>query len=178
MFSIVPERPHDAAAINSLLEAAFGPDRLQKTVYKLRDGVEPIAGLSFVAIDEGGIVQASIRFWPVAIGPARTPAILLGPLAVLPAKKGQGMGKALMRHSLAVATDLGHRICVLVGDRPYYEPFGFVSALPYGLQLPGWVDPNRFLLRELAPGAMAGVGGMIGKPAKGDSPRRRRARVA
>lgn len=163
MFSITPERPYDQTVIETLLEASFGEDRLKKTVYKFRQGVEPISDLSFVAVDDGGAVQASIRYWPIAIGPAQVPAILLGPLAVLPAKKGQGMGKALMRHSLQVATELGHQICVLVGDRSYYEPFGFVSALPYGLQLPGWVDLDRFLLRELVPGAMDGVSGMIGK---------------
>jgi predicted N-acetyltransferase YhbS len=54
---------------------------------------------------------------------------------------------------------------VLVGDREYYEPFGFVPAAPLGLQLPGWVDLARFQVQALRPGALHGVSGMIGKPA-------------
>lgn len=161
-FTIVPERPFDSAAIEKLLQAAFGPDRHAKTVYKLREGVAPLPELSFVALDEGGVLQASIRYWPILIG-RRWPAVLLGPLAVNPVHKGRGMGKALMRHSLAEAARLGHGICVLVGDHDYYAPFGFVHAEPFGLKLPGWVDLDRFHVRELLPGAMTGVSGMIGR---------------
>src|SRR6185436_5042922 len=49
---IVPERRRDAAAVEALIEQAFGPDRLSKTVYKLREGVKPVRELGFVAIDE------------------------------------------------------------------------------------------------------------------------------
>ncbi|MCW5751511.1 MAG: N-acetyltransferase [Alphaproteobacteria bacterium] len=161
-FSIVPERPFDAAAIEMLLQVAFGPDRHAKTVYKLREGVEPLPDLAFVALDEGGVLQASIRYWPILID-RRWPAVLLGPLAVNPVHKGRGMGKALMRHSLAEAARLGHRLCLLVGDHDYYAPFGFVHAAPFGLKLPGWVDLDRFHVRELVPGAMAGVSGMVGR---------------
>ncbi len=170
MFPIVPERPDDAAQIEPLLDVCFGPDRQQKTVYGLREGVAPIAGLAF-AVHDGEKLVGSLRFWPIVIA-GRTPAILLGPLAVDPSRRGEGIGRALMRHGLYEATRLGHRICVLVGDRAYYEPFGFRSAPAAGLELPGWVDPERFLVMELAPHALDGVAGMIGK-AKGR--RRRRA---
>ncbi|HYM32354.1 MAG TPA: N-acetyltransferase [Candidatus Cybelea sp.] len=163
MFTIVPERPGDQALIEPLLDLGFGPDRHKKTVYGLRQGVEPIAALSFVALDADARLQASIRYWPIAIG-GRWPAVLLGPVAVNPARRGEGMGKALIRHTLELARRLGHRICVLVGDRDYYEPFGFRNAGEAGLELPGWADPERFQVRELTPGALKGVSGMIGKP--------------
>lgn len=176
MFEILPERPHDAAAIEALLEASFGPDRKAKTVYRLREAIAPLPDLSFVVVDDIGQLQASIRYWPILIGGA-APAILLGPLAVNPARKGQGMGKALMWHSLKVATELGHGICVLVGDHDYYAPFGFVHAGPLGLQLPGWVDPDRFHVKELHPGAMSGVSGMIGTRSAEVADTRRRIRA-
>jgi predicted N-acetyltransferase YhbS len=31
------------------------------------------------------------------------------------------------------------------------------------LELPGWVDPARFLARELVSGALSGVSGMVGQ---------------
>ncbi|MBI3419759.1 MAG: N-acetyltransferase [Proteobacteria bacterium] len=44
-----PEKARDAARIEALLNAAFGIDRRQKkTVYKLRDGVDPVRELSYV----------------------------------------------------------------------------------------------------------------------------------
>ncbi len=41
---ITPEAPEDRDDIERLLDLAFGPDRAGKTVYRLRDGVAPIAG--------------------------------------------------------------------------------------------------------------------------------------
>jgi predicted N-acetyltransferase YhbS len=165
MFTIIPERPQDAATIEQLLDLGFGPDRHKKTVYALRDGVEAIPELGFVALDADGAVQASIRYWPILIG-GRWPAVLLGPVAVNPARRGEGMGKGLIRHTLQLAADFGHRLCVLVGDKDYYEPFGFSNAHAARLELPGWVDPERFQVRELVPGALHGVSGMVGKPRK------------
>lgn len=158
---IVAETPADHSAIEALVAQAFGPDRFQKTVYKFRDGVPHLPDLAFVVRDAGQVL-GSLRFWPIEIA-QRWPAILLGPLAVDPALRGRGIGKALMRHGLDAAAAQGHRICVLVGDRPYYEPFGFHSAVAQGLELPGWVDPDRFLVQALQPGALDGVRGMVGR---------------
>ena len=162
-FTLVPEQPDHAETIESLVAEAFGPDRFHKTVYKLRDDIAPLPELGWVALDAAGKLQASIRYWPISIG-GRWPAVLLGPVAVKPEMQGKGMGKALIRRTLALATSLGHRICVLVGDREYYEPFGFTNAAKLGMELPGWVDLDRFQIKALVPGALNGVSGMIGKP--------------
>jgi predicted N-acetyltransferase YhbS len=155
------ETPHDAAAVESILDRSFAPGRERKTAYRLRDGVPPIAALSFVNTLPDGGVAATLRFWPIEIGWRRVPALLLGPLAVEPGLQGQGHGKALMRHGLATAAADGHRIVVLVGDPGYYEPFGFTRDLTRALAMPGPVELHRFLARELAPGALEGVHGMI-----------------
>lgn len=165
-FHILQERPSDAALIEPLLDRCFGPGRHQKTVYRLRAELEPIAGLSFVATDDAGTMLASLRFWPVRI--AGTPAVLLGPLAVEPALQGRGIGRALMRHGLDAARRRGERLCVLVGEPDYYAPFGFVPAAPAGLVLPGPVEPRRFLVQELVPGALEAARGLIEPdPARG-----------
>ena len=174
MYTISPERPEHAAAIEALLDASFGPDRFAKTVYRLREGVDPVADLSYVAVEDG-VLKGSLRFWPVLIA-GRVPALMLGPLAVDPAERGRGMGIALMEHALAEAARLGHRIVILVGDAPYYAKVGFARAGAVDLRLPGWVDENRFLARELVPGALAGVAGMVERaPSKrtpAEAPRR------
>ena len=159
---ILRERRSDAPAIEALVAAAFGPDRMQKTVYQLRDGMRPIRELCFVALDEQRRLVASLRFWPILIN-QRWPAVLLGPLAVAPDLRGLGYGKALMWHGLARCRVLGISRVILVGDPEYYIPFGFRRELALHLQLPGWVEERRFLGLETIAGAMIGVHGMIGR---------------
>jgi predicted N-acetyltransferase YhbS len=160
MASIVPELREHAPQIEALLDQAFGPGRFAKTAYRLREGVAPITALSFVALDDQARVLGSLRFWPIMIG-ADIPAILLGPLAIDQTHRSNGLGQALMATALERATQLGHRICVLVGDEPYYAKAGFARAPAKGLSFPGPVDLNRLLARALVPGALDNVAGPI-----------------
>lgn len=171
MFDIQRERPEDRDEIEHLLDLAFGPDRFTKTVYRLREGIAPIAELCFVA-RENGVMRGSLRFWPIRIEttPEATPALLLGPLAVDPGHRGRGAGIALMRHGLDLARQAGHRIVVLVGDEPYYARVGFSRARARHLNLPGPVDEARLLALDLVPGALDGVSGLIGRAESGPMP--------
>ncbi len=159
--NIIDQKPEHAAAIERLLDLTFGPDRHARTVYRLREGVEPAPGLSFVIENHDGLA-ATLRFWPVA-PPGGGKALLLGPIAVRPDLAGQGFGKGLMRHGIGRAREAGWTAILLVGDEPYYGPLGFSRAAAQNLQLPGPVDVERFLAMELAPGALAGVEGMVGR---------------
>ncbi|NQV80505.1 MAG: N-acetyltransferase, partial [Alphaproteobacteria bacterium] len=98
MFEIVPERPQDASPREALLDVAFGTDRHNRTAYRLRDGVLPVRALSYVALIDGAF-QGSLSFWPIIVQGARAP-LLLGPLAVDPAGRGQAVGIALVRNGL------------------------------------------------------------------------------
>lgn len=160
MATIIAEAPEHAGAIDHLLDLSFGPGRFAKTAYRLREGVDPIADLSYVAMDLRDGLIGSLRFWPVRIADQHL-AIMLGPLAVDPAHRSTGVGMSLMITALGKAAYLGHRICVLVGDEPYYARIGFSRASALGLTFPGPVDPARLLARELVPGAMDGVHGLI-----------------
>lgn len=102
----------------------------------------------------------SVRYWPVAVGPRRLPALLLGPLAVEPLLAGEGIGRALMRQSLDMAAWARHRIVLLVGDLSYYGRFGFAPAPAHGVVMQG-EDPARLLAHELVPGALAEAAGTL-----------------
>jgi predicted N-acetyltransferase YhbS len=157
--NIMREAPADVGAREALLDLALGADRRRKTCERLREGRLPAAGLSFVA-REGGRLLGTVRLWSVAAGPGR-PALLLGPLAVLPERQGEGIGAALLEAALARAAALGHRAVLLVGDPAYYRRFGFAAALAEGLRLPGPYEQPRLQGLELAPGALAGASGLV-----------------
>lgn len=161
---ITTEEPRHAAAIETLLDRAFGPGRHAKTAYRLRDGVAPLADLGLVALDHDDdgaeVLLGTIRYWPIVVA-GILPALLLGPIAVAPHLQGAGVGSKLIRMSLNKAAAAGHRIVLLVGDAPYYGRFGFTRRLAQGLELPGPVDPDRFLGLEIVPGALNAITGPV-----------------
>ncbi len=150
MFRIALERPQDVVPREALLDQAFGADRHNRTVYRLREGIAPVPALSHVALIDGEFA-GSLRFWPIEVDGAKKP-ILLGPLAVSPERRGQAIGIALVRNGLRVARKHGHDIVLVVGDPPYYQRFGFLPAGSWNLTLPGPVDAARFQIRHLGRG--------------------------
>ena len=145
MFEIRHEAASDHGAIEDLLDSCLGAGRQAKTSYRFRDGVPPLAELCFVAEDEDGEIVGAVRYWPVLAG--RQPALLLGPLAISPARQARGIGRALVFHSLEIAGAAGHRLVFLVGDPAYYARFGFAVA-PAGIVMPG-ESPARLNYRLL-----------------------------
>jgi predicted N-acetyltransferase YhbS len=147
-WQIRPEQAEDGPLVELLNAVSFGPGRFAKSAYRLREGVDPVAGLSFVAVGGNGALLGSIRFWPVAIG--METSLLLGPLAVQPDLRGRGIGIALMKHAIAEARTLGFPSIILVGDEPYYVRVGFARLAPGRVKFPGPVDPARVLGLSLA----------------------------
>jgi predicted N-acetyltransferase YhbS len=152
------EQPADSEAIERLHERAFGPGRFARTASRLREGVPHMLDLSFTAL-VGTLLVGSVRLTPVLAG--QEPGLMLGPLTVEPAFENRGIGAALMSRSLAAAKEKGHSLVLLVGDEPYYSRFGFKRIPPRHLQLPGPVNPDRFLALELQEGALARASGIV-----------------
>jgi predicted N-acetyltransferase YhbS len=162
VIQLVDERHEHAPAIERLLDVAFGEERWHKTCQRLRDGQAPLSGLSLVALDRDALV-GTVRLWPVLAGRRR--ALLLGPLAVDPAYRDQGIGARLTEEALKRAREQGEKAVLLVGDAPYYERFGFRPEATAGLWLPGPVDRKRFLARELKGDSLKGARGPVMKQA-------------
>jgi predicted N-acetyltransferase YhbS len=170
VFRLLAERPEDLDEVEALLDTAFGPGRTALSSYRLREGVPPIAGLSRVARDEFDAVAGSIRFWPVRVGARGDAAALLGPVAVHPTRQGEGLGGLLILDGLERAAAAGWRRAILVGDEPYYRRFGFSRAAAQALDYPPPTNPARLLARALAPGAFAGVEGVVRRWTAGGPP--------
>ncbi|MBL6933194.1 MAG: N-acetyltransferase [Rhodospirillales bacterium] len=159
MFMILPERPNDEAAIETLLDNAFGPERHNKASYAFRQNCPAVAGLSFVA-RSGDKLVGTIRFWPLTIGDGLTPALLLGPLGVAPERQNYGIGRGLIRRGHLMAEELGYKLVLLVGEEKYYSRFGYEPAHPYGLVMPG-EEPARLMVHELEGGTLQRVSGEL-----------------
>jgi predicted N-acetyltransferase YhbS len=158
MWEIREERASDATAIDALVERSFGPGRYAKSAYRLREGIDPEAGLGFVAIEDAEL-HGSVRFWPVMVGTAA--ALLLGPLAVDSERRGRGMGIQLMQRGIEEARAKGHRAMILVGDLPYYQRVGFQPIKRGRVRMPGPVDLSRVLGLGLVEGAFDALEGDV-----------------
>lgn len=149
---IRPALARDAADIEALLDAAFGPERHARTASKLRAGAVPLEGPSLVARGDDDTLLGSIQFWPIALVPdapaAIVPLTLLGPVAVATSARSIGLGRRLLGASLDIADRAGIDPILLIGDLSYYGPFGFTADATGGWSLPGPVDRARLLLRQ------------------------------
>ncbi|HEY2659118.1 MAG TPA: N-acetyltransferase [Caulobacteraceae bacterium] len=151
------ETTGDAAAIERLVHAAFGPGRFAKAAERLRETNHVLADLSVVAC-AGEILAGCVRQWPIRVG--GRPVVFLGPIAVDPAWRHHGLGGALVERACEAALTAGHDLILLVGDMPFFGPHSFDVVPPGRVILPGPVDARRVLARALKPGALEDLAGL------------------
>lgn len=159
MYDLSQETADDWWEVEALYDTAFGLGRTGLSSYRLREDVEPVQDLCFVARDEDGILAGCIRYWPVKVG--RGDALLLGPIAVHPTRQGEGLGGVLMAHSLDEARSAGWARVLLVGDASYYSRFGFERI--DGVEMPPPTNPERVLGQALVSGGFDGVSGLVSR---------------
>jgi len=151
------ERPADSAAIEHMNNISFGAARFTRAAFLIRERCAHDLELSLVAWD-GDKIVGSVRQTRIVIGQVN--ALLLGPLVVDVCYKNIGIGRELMCRALMQAQAGGHGLVLLVGDRSYYERFGFKPhTLP--LILPAPADPQRILICELKLGTAQRATGRV-----------------
>jgi putative acetyltransferase len=122
-----PETERDLDGIREVNIIAFeGHPYSQQTEHLI---VEALRGggaleLSLVAEYDGEVV-GHIAFSAADIGGSSKGWFLLGPVAVRPARQGEGIGRALVEAGLDALRSRGAGGCVLVGDPAFYGRFGF-----------------------------------------------------
>ena len=155
MATLLPLDSVDPALVEALLDRAFEPERHRRTAYKVREGVDWLPALSYAALDDDQHLAGTIQCWPVTLtDPAgkRHPMIMVGPVAVLPERQGEGFGQSLVTASLAALSPQAPLPQVMVGDPDYYDRFfDFSAAHTGGWTLPGPWDPARLLCRTEHP---------------------------
>jgi predicted N-acetyltransferase YhbS len=150
LITLAPLDQADTAAVEALLDAAFGSDRHGRTAYRLREGMAAIPQLSFAALDDGVLI-GSLQSWPIELAGedgAAAPIVLVGPVAVRPDRQRDGIGKMLMIEMLRAADAAGEQALLLIGDPEYYDRFfGFTAEATESWEVPGPVERHRLLAR-------------------------------
>lgn len=150
--TIRPEASADEAGIRALNEAAFRGNVEGSIVDGIRGTDRWIPDGSLVAEDTDGAVVGHLLLSEgdlVGIDGAVIRRIwMLGPVAVLPDRQRKGIGSALMRAAIELATDRGQPLICLLGHADYYPRFGFEPARGIGIEPPRpWRDANWMALR-------------------------------
>lgn len=131
--------PGDREAIRALYAAAFPEEDLVPLVTDLIGS--DACRLSLVAAEGDGpvghIAFTDCAFTDCAIAGCADRAVLLGPLAVAPARQRQGIGSALVRAGFARIAAGGPVHVFVLGDPAWYGRLGFAPetrvAPPYPL---------------------------------------------
>ncbi|RDC60545.1 hypothetical protein HME9302_01756 [Alteripontixanthobacter maritimus] len=165
MPTLVPLDAVEPALIEKLLDAAFGQERHAKTAYRIREQTDWLPGLSFAALDDDDYLAGTIQLWPVALTDKKGrphPLVMVGPVAVLPALQGEGIGKALMLAALEALGEPAALPQIMIGDPDYYGRFfGFTADYTGDWHCPGPFEHERLLLRTDNPAVLPNHG-MLG----------------
>jgi len=127
----------------------------------LRKSPDFIPDLDFVALLDdlpvGNIMYARSRV--ISLVGQAIEVLTFGPVSVLPPYQSLGIGSRLIRHTLALAKDMGYSVVVIYGDPLYYSRFGFQPAEDYALRsAEGYFSPALQIL-ELVPGTAKALSG-------------------
>ena len=181
---IRPEREVDIAHVQHVNEAGFARPAEAALVEALRAAGAVIASL---VAEEAGQIVGHILFSPARLishsnsaatptsalkmpqsnvmvtagaTAAERPIAALGPMAVLPAWQGRGVGSQLVRAGMDVCRAAGYDLVIVLGHIDYYPRFGFRPAPPLGIRWEHGADAH-FMVMELQPGALAGARGIV-----------------
>lgn len=161
-----PETAADRREVETLTREAFwnhftpGCDEHYLT-HTLRAQPAFLPELDYVAV-AGGRAVGSILYCRATVAldkGGELPVLTFGPLCVLPAWQGRGVGQRLIERTCALAAAQGHAAVLIYGDPAYYGRRGFKPAEVYGIATSDGRYHAALQARELRPGALAAAAG-------------------
>jgi putative acetyltransferase len=159
VITVRTETPSDHDQVRELNRQAFGRPGEGTLIDALRDW----PGCISLVATRGEVVVGHILFSPVQIVGAAggVRAAGLGPMAVLPAEQGKGVGSALVREWLDRCRQFPYDVVVVLGHEHFYPRFGFLPGSRYALRYEDQVPDDVFMALELKLGALAAGGGTV-----------------
>ena len=157
------EVPADHRAVEEMTREAFwnvyAPGCEEHyLVHHLRSQPDFIPQLSLVAELEGELVGHVIytKCRLTDETGKEKEVLTFGPLTVRPGFQRRGIGKALLKRSFDIAREMGYEAVVIFGNPGNYVGRGVQSYKKFGVSTPTGKFPCAMLVKELAPGALAG----------------------
>jgi putative acetyltransferase len=137
------ESPADRVAICDVTRAAFlKAAHASHTEHLIVDALRQAGALSLSLVAEtSDDIIGHVAVSPVTISRGAKGWFGLGPLSVLPAYQGHGIGSLLVQEALSVLRQRAAAGCVVLGEPSFYSRFGFKREAD--LVLPG-VPPEYF----------------------------------
>ncbi len=131
--SVRLEETTDWPALYAIYAAAFGQLAEADLVRHMHDDGDLILSVTAYTDEPvGHIAYSKLSLHEISA----IKACVLAPLAVCPLFQKQGVGAALVRHSLKRLTENGHNLVVVLGEPHYYGRFGFTPRLAERLKTP------------------------------------------
>ena len=144
------EREGDIDAIRALTETAFKTaPHADGTEHLIIDRLRAAGALTLSLVAEvDGVVVGHVAFSPVTVSDGSAGWYGLGPISVVPARQGEGIGGKLIHEGLERLKAIGATGCVLLGDPAYYSRFGFEPDARLTLE---GVPPEYFMRVAFSP---------------------------
>jgi len=120
-------------------------------LHNLRNSTSYCRELDLVALVDNEVIGhiISTRANVVDVHNTEHEILCVGPLSVLPSFQKEGIGSALMNHSILIAKQLGFTGMILFGNPDYYHRFGFRNAKEYGITTKEGQNFEPFMALEL-----------------------------
>lgn len=126
-------------------------------MHVLRHDPAFIPELDFVAEYQGRVIGCVMYTAAALIDEegCEKPVLSMGPLCVHPDFQRQGIGKALLEHTFALALEMGCDTVINFGNPDNYVARGYKSCKKFNVSL-GGNFPAALLVKELVPGVLSG----------------------
>jgi len=128
---------------------------LRKSEYSVKD-LNFVATLNHKIVGHIAYVEAKIKGIEKEYG-----ILTFGPLSVLTAYHGKGVGTKLVNHTILLAREMGYKAIVIYGDPDYYQRFGFKPSKMFNITNGNKKYPAALLVLELYPHALNGIKGIF-----------------
>lgn len=167
------EQKQDHRAVEELTREAFWnvyrPGCFEHyLLHCFRDHPDFVPELSLV-LEQNGAILGHIMYARSVLeldGGGTLPIMTFGPVSVHPDHRGKGFARLLLDRSMELAA-IAHRVPALAitGDLGLYGRFGFVKGKEIGVRYAEDPEADYFLVKELQPGALAGITASYRDPA-------------
>lgn len=168
-YIIREETENDYTEIYRLIQTAFETAEVkdgdeQDYAVQLRESENYIPALALVA-EKGGKLMGHIMFTRIFIqqdNGDKMKVLLVSPLSVLLEYRNKGIGAALMKEGLKIATRLGYKAAFLCGNPDYYTRLGYNQISDVSFWYNNQQIPEQYVLcYELEKNILSGIKGRI-----------------